>query len=615
MVMLKEREKQMRRNMNSSPFTGIAAPVSGIIILCLFLLFYTGIAWAKVTASTDRNTLSIDETITLKITSEDNSGTPDLTEIESDFQIMGRGQSQNYSMINGHASHTNTWSITLLPKKTGTITIPAIKVGNETTHAISLVIQKQSSTPAIDGKDVFLKITLSSSGSDTLTPDPASDVDSEQPNSFYVQQQIILTVRLFHRIRFSNATLSDLALKNTVVEKLGNDAKYSKVIASNRYNIIERRYAIYPQQSGKLIIPAMTFSGNAEISQNFSLFSRPGRQIISRTKAITLDILPIPESYTGKIWLPAKSLEIESEIIEDTNLITEGEAFTRHIVLRAKGLLGSQLPTSSVASSKTLKTYPDKEKLSNQLINGDVVGVRRDTVAIIPLKAGPFTLPEIKIDWWNTKTNQQETSHLAAQTFLAQQSNETTTDAEAHQPAPLATTEKTIQTDKPTAETVEKIVYKEPHFTKDPWFWLSVALLIIWMITLALLIAASSQKKKITKKIVNNSFHHQHKNYLQAVYDACLDNDANKASQTLIQWAKDYFQQPMLSGLSAIIQITDDESLNQAINELESSQYSQDKHSWDGKILISVLKHFIEQNKTEEQNRSKQPQAFSSLNP
>ena len=629
------RQKQIQQNSKASslaetevkPVVKTIVKRTGLKLLSTFfyliLLLQTTLVMAEVTASTGRTVLSIDETFVLEIKSENASGDPDLTALEENFQIMGRSQSQNYSLINGHASQTHIWNITLLPKRTGELTIPAIKVGNDTTHAIHLVIQKQSSTPGIDGKKVFLEINLDNSSKNNSTS--VDDSTSITDKIYYVQQQIIITVKLFHRIRFSNASLSDLELTNTVVEKLGNDANYSKVVGKHRYNIIERRYALYPQQSGELTIPAITFSGNAEISQNFSLFSRPGRQIISRTKSITLNILPIPENYTGKNWLPAENLQIESEIIEDTNSITTGEAITRNIIVRAKGLLGSQLPPTSVASSNMIKTYPDKEKLSNQLINGEVIGIRHDTVAIIPLKSGKFSLPEIKIDWWNTKTNQQETTRLAAQTFLARSSNEPAADIQDRQlktssnvvaASDTPVQKKSEQSEQQITETIEKIIYKEVSITKNLWFWISIALFITWSVTLALFFVVSAKNKKLMKQaskdILNNNYH---KEYLQAVYDACGDNNAGKASRALIQWAGDYFKQPMLSGLSAVLQEIDDEQLTNAINDLESSQYSQDKQSWNGAALSTALTHCIKQKIIHQQSKRKRPQAFVSLNP
>ncbi len=606
MVMQK---KLRQKRMQSNHFFNKALLLHTIVYL--LLIVQTGFVWAEVTAFTARTVLSIDETFVLEIKSENNSGDPDLAELEDSFQIMGRSQSQNYSLINGHASRTHSWNITLLPKKTGELTIPAINVGSESTNAIHLVIKKQSSTPAVGGKEVFVRMSVAEIGA-----------IAEENRSYYVQQQIIVTIKLFHRIRFLNATLSELELPNTVIEKIGNDANYTKSISNHRYNIIERKYAIYPQQSGALTIPAITFSGHAEISQNFSLFSRPGRQIISRTKPLTLNILPVPDTYTGKNWLPAESLEIESEIIEDTQSITAGEAITRRIIVRAKGLLGSQLPVTTVASSNKIKTYPDKEKLSNQLINGQVIGVRQDTVAIIPLKSGPFTLPEIKINWWNTITNQQETTRLPVQTFFANNdSSNTKTETDSkNQPAAIKPEQRVENNQQPSGsepqkiKTIEKIIYQETSITKNIWFWISVALFVLWLVTLILFLNAASKSKKIRRqKLDNNADTKHHKNYLQSVYNACLENDANETTKTLILWAKYYYKQPLLSGLSTIIQLVNDEDLIHAINTLESSQFSQDKQSWDGRALIEALKHCIGQDKAQE--NTKNPQAFSDLNP
>lgn len=567
-----------------------------IALLLVILLLHSPSLWAEVTATTDRSVLSIDETVSLEIKSKNSSGEPDLSILEKDFQILGRSQSQNYSLINGKASRTHIWNVSLLPRKTGEITIPAINVGNEVTNPIHLVIKKQSTNPGLEGKDVFLKLVLS---------------DNEKR---FVQQQIIVKIQLFHRVRFVNASLSDLQVENTVVEKLGDDKSYSKTISNHRYNVIERIYAIFPQQSGPLDIPSISFSGNTEISQSFSLFSRPGRQIISRTEPVTLDILAIPESYTGKNWLPAEDLQLESEILEDINEIKAGEAITRHIVVRATGLLGSQLPANTIASSNKLKTYPDKEKLGIQYINGNVIGIRRDAIAIIPLKEGPFTLPEIKIDWWNTKTNQQESTILPARTLFSQRNADLASTAADKQEAETKTqdTRNLADTDKTPKTVTESIIYKEIPVSKNPWFWISMALMTLWLVTLALFLTSRDKQPtahKPSKPDVNS-----HEKYLQSVYDACLNHDANKTTRALIQWARYYFQQPMLTGVSQIIDLVNNDVFIDAINNLEKSQYSANKQNWNGDSLKSAIQAFIEQENNQNAQRKNNNQPFAPLN-
>ena len=147
-----------------------------LAVLLLSILLAQSNAYAKVSAATGRTVLSIDESIILQIKSSDNSGKPDLSVLETNFKILNKNQSQNYSFINGKSSSTHIWSIGLLDKTTGEITITAIQVGDETTQPIHLVIRQPSSTPGIDGKEAFLKISIS---------------DGKQ-SEFYVKQLIFV---------------------------------------------------------------------------------------------------------------------------------------------------------------------------------------------------------------------------------------------------------------------------------------------------------------------------------------------------------------------------------------------------------------------------------------
>ena len=337
---------------------------------------------------------------------------------------------------------------------------------------------------------------------------------------------------------------------------------------------------------------------------------------MSRTDPVKLNILPIPQEYTGKNWLPAENLVIEAEILEDPASIKTGEAITRHVVVRATGLLGSQLPALNIPSSTSIKTYPDKESLNSQLLNDKVVGSRRDTIAIIPLKEGSFILPEIKIDWWNLKTQQQETAILKEQILIALKNLEIQSETVNTMPAEVIDNEKQPETFK---ETIEKIVYKDIKLTKNIWFWISMALLFIWIITLILLIISTSKNNSARKKSVkhNNSKvkNEEHAQLLESLQVYCQNNDAHSASDALVYWAQFYFNKPSLAGLSQIIELIEDNDLINEINTLESSQYSADKKIWSGSNLSLAIIHFIKQDRQKKKSLKDRQQGFTPLNP
>ncbi len=567
------------------------------ILIFNFFLFSSQVLFAEVTAETNRSVLSIDETLMLRIKQTNASGgEPDLSALKKNFQILDQSQSQNYSFINGRSSSSHTWTITLLANNTGEVIIPAISVGNESTQPIKLLVNEPSSTPAIDGKEVFIEVSIN--------PD----------KQVYVQQQILMTVSLFHRVRFSNASLSEPAIENTVVERIGNENNFQKQVGQYNYNVIERKYAVYPQQSGPLDIPGIVFNANIEQQQGrFSIFSRPGRRIISRTESVHLDVLPIPDNYTGKNWLPAKHIKIESNIIEDEQALKAGEALTRRIVVSAVGLIGSQLPAVNIPSSSDYKVYPDKETISSQMIEDEIVGTRQDTMAIIPVHSGQITLPKISIDWWNTETRQQQTTVLPSKTFSVAV-NDAMPDLSQSAPAqswdkpPGKTAINAAAVPEPTNDTLTQ----SETLKHNIWFWISLVLLLLWLATSGLLLLRSKkqQPKHRAEQQPEGNIEQTHKQLKQS----CTNNDPAKATEYLIDWARLYYNDPDIVGLSQVLELIDDQQLTEQINQLEISRYSAVQKNWAGQSLCQALdQHLAQKNLARTQKQAQQ--TLAPLNP
>jgi len=566
------------------------------LLIFTLLLLISNTLLAEVTAKTNRTVLSIDETLMMKIVQTNgSSGEPDLSALKKNFQILSQSQSQNFSFINGRSSSSHTWDLTLLAKDTGEVMIPAIPVGNESTQPIQLFVKKPSATPAIDGKEIFVKVTI--------TPD----------NQVYVQQQVLLTVSLFNRVRFTNASLSELEVENAVVERIGDESSFRKLIGQHDYNVIERRYAIYPQKSGKLEIPGIIFTGNIEQQQGgFSLFSRSGRRVISRTEAISLEVLPIPSSYTGKDWLPAKHITIESDILEDEQSIKAGEALTRRIVVSAVGLIGSQLPAINVPSSTGYKSYPDKETISSQLIENEIVGTRQDSMAIIPVHSGQITLPEVKIDWWNTDTQQMETTILPAKT-LSVAKNKSMPELTQSTPTQQKKIKRSIER-KPEADTkpIQQITSQTVSVMHNIWFWISITLLFLWLTTLGFFLSRSknTSQKPVIQLQTSTDIQQIHKQLKQS----CSENDPLKTTRLMVSWARLYLHDSSISGLAQVLELIDDQELIHEINHLEQSRYAAVQQNWSGKSFCQALDRFIQQH-TMDKDRQAHQQTLAPLNP
>ncbi len=140
-------------------------------------------------------------------------------------------------------------------------------------------------------------------------------------DSVYVQAQAVLTLRVYHSVSlFDDSSLSPLQVPDARVEKLGDPRTYEKLINGVRHGVIETRYAIYPQQSGALTLPAQVFSATlvqtpteGSQGQEANPFGpQPGKSVRIKSAEVTLTVKPKPASYPADApWLPARSINLE----------------------------------------------------------------------------------------------------------------------------------------------------------------------------------------------------------------------------------------------------------------------------------------------------------------
>ena len=102
-----------------------------LVMTGLLLLPVTAFAAIEVNASVDANRITPNETITFKIESSGGDDFPavDISPLLSNFTVVsGPGQQTSFQWINGKMSSTRSLTWTLLPKKTGRLTIPALEI-------------------------------------------------------------------------------------------------------------------------------------------------------------------------------------------------------------------------------------------------------------------------------------------------------------------------------------------------------------------------------------------------------------------------------------------------------------------------------------------------------
>ncbi|MGB0189008.1 MAG: hypothetical protein ACPF9H_10350, partial [Aequoribacter sp.] len=232
-----------------------------------------------------------------------------------------------------------------------------------------------------------------------------------------------------------------------------------------------------------------------------------------------------------------------------------------------------------------LKTYPDQPVIRDQESRDNLQGERIESTAIIASTPGPIILPEIRVVFWNSKTNTLDAAILPSRTLQVlpradqEPAGERPRDAFVMAPPPTrdqALNETLSLEDPPTLA---------PNNTQV-WQWISAALACLWVITLAWALATRKQSSNTPREpkvsVADNP--------LQSAINAARNNDAGSCIQHLHSLANTLSQtQPGLR-LEGLGKSVNSSELEQAIQRLLETQYSASPQVWKGSELAQLLR-------------------------
>ncbi|MDP2100779.1 MAG: BatD family protein [Methylobacter sp.] len=529
-------------------------------VLLLLNLASAQVLAAEISVSLDRNPVSLDESFQIIFTANDTpDGDPDFSPLEQDFELLNQSQSSNMSLINGQLSKSMKWTLNVMAKHPGSLVVPAVRFGADSSQAVSILVPQNADNKSVDSKDdLFLEVQVS-------------------PESPYVQSQVLYTARLYRRIDITRAGLSEPELSDAVVEKLGDDSNYNTQINGVNYAVTERKYAIFPQKSGSLTIKPLELTAEVPLNNrpSFGGFFNPqmtkAKKVLS--KALTLDVKPVPASFTGQHWLSAEQLELKEQWSGDTQQMKVGEPLTRTLTLLAKGTTVSQLPDlNSGTVDGQLKTYPDQPALQEQKKADGLVAFREEKIAIIPSTAGFYKLPAIEIPWFNSQSQTMEIAKIP-ETMI------TVADAAGTLPEPAIPAVQAHKVDvAPLAQPTQQNI----------WLWISAFLAVGWFATYIRLLILYPPKKPVTAKSEREI---SLQDCVKKLKKACADNNATAAKEALLAWGRQKYSTHegiSVANLGVIAELSE-ARLRDEILHLNHVLYGKTTEQWQGKKLFQAF--------------------------
>ncbi|MDO9105306.1 MAG: BatD family protein [Methylovulum sp.] len=517
---------------------------------------------AQIAASVDRNPVNLNESFQIIFTATDTpDGDPDFSPLEQDFSILNNTQSSSSSWVNGQSSNTIQWTVTVMAKNSGSLIIPAIPFGADVSPPITVLVTQANPDKNLQAdEDLFLEVAAT-------------------PENPYLQSQVVYTLRLFTRVDIAQARLTEPELADAVIEKLGDDSNYNTQVNGVSYSVTERKYAVFPQKSGVLTIKPLVLTADVLSANNRPLFNGFFNSQMTKTKrieskAVALQVKPAPASFTGAHWLPAEQLELTQQWSGDMQTMKVGEPLTRTLSIRAKGTTVGQLPElGSAQTDGQLKSYPDQPVLKEQKNTDGLSAYREEKIALIPSKAGQYTLPAIEIPWFNTHSQKMEIAKLPETVITAIAATDAPSPAPENRPAKVDATQPVALMPAPA-----------PQPSSDFWLWSSVFLATGWLATLIFLLVKRPAQKSLVKEAIGAHEMTYNEN-LRRLKQACAENNAVDAKNTLLEWGR---QQYGASSLGAVAMACD-ARLRDEILLLNKVLYGSESVEWTGKRLSQAF--------------------------
>ena len=550
--------------MSPRVFPGVAAAVVAVAALTL------GEALAQTLgAHFERNPIRADETVRLIVETDAGAGgaQPDAEPLRRDFEILGQSSSTQITIENGRRSTRTRWIFELAPRRTGRLTSGPLRAGAMTGPAVVLeVLPAPAANDVSSARDVFIETDAA-------------------PEDVYVQSQLTYTIRIYRAVEFLEASLSDFAPEGAVTHRLGKDATYTRVIDGRRYRVIERRFAVFPQASGQLVLPAVQLDARIAEAGAASAMGRlfgEGRRVRLASQPAEVTVKPRPAAAAVP-WLPARAVTLAEEWPEDPPRLVVGEPVTWTLRLDATGLAGEQLPPIDLPDPGSVRVYPDQPSIVTRAGHDAVHGERVQRIALVPGAAGELNLPELRVEWWDVEADAPRTARIPARTLVVA---EAPAIGEPLRPA-LA--------DVPEADAA---VLEKAESGRRLWQGLSAALAVAWLATLVGLLRArgrlrrggSGPSRQPTPPGPPRSTTAERRRVLEA----CRAASPRAARDALLDWAGTAWPESPprdLADLAARVRGGSDagEPFVEAILALDRALWAAEAAGWTGESLAARL--------------------------
>lgn len=401
------------------------------VIFFLLLILTTVHAWADnkatLTADAPDVVVSGDQfrlTFTVNTQKVKDFRAPSITKGFDVLMGPSRSQQSSTQIINGKVSSSSsiTYTYILMAGDAGTYTIPAasIEANGEKifSNAVTIkVLPPDQSASGSKGSQKSGAQAGNQAASGRITSNDLFITATASKTTVHEQEAILLTYKVYTLVNLRQlfGKMPDLKGFHTQEIELPQQKTFSLEHYKGRnYNTtVWSQYVLFPQQTGKLEIPSITFEGVVAI-QTVSddpfdaFFNGGGYQEVKKkivTPKLTINVQPLPAkpaNFSGGVGEFTLASSINAKDVK-TN-----DAVTIKLTISGSGNM-KLISTPEVKFPEDFEVYDPKVTNKFEASRAGLSGTQTIEYLAIPRHAGNFTIPPVEFTYFDLKSNSYKT--------------------------------------------------------------------------------------------------------------------------------------------------------------------------------------------------------------
>ena len=350
--------------------------------------------------------------------------------------LMGpsRQQSSSTQIINGKVSSSKsiTYTYILLAGEAGNYTIPAASV--EVDHkkifsnALSIKVlppDKESGANDADSGNGNANSSRNQAAGSRISDKDLFITTTASKTKVFEQEAILLTYKAYTTVDLRQligkmADQQGFYIQEVELPRQSWSLEHYK--GRNYNTAVYRQYVLFPQKTGKIVIPATVF--DALIAQRIDISGDPfdaffngggytevQKKIIAPKVVINVESLPAkPANYSGAVGEFNMTAAISATDVKANDAVT--------VKLKISGTGNMKLITTpDIKFPQDFEVYDPKVTDNFELTSRGLSGTKTIEYLAIPRHAGSFTIPAVELSYFDLKSKSYKTLKTDAYTL------------------------------------------------------------------------------------------------------------------------------------------------------------------------------------------------------